>query len=160
MLLERPRLDPARLRADFPILSREIDGRRLVYLDSAATSQKPRAVIRALVDFYEQNNASVHRGAHRLAEEATGAYEGARARVAAFLGADDPRGVVFTRNATEAINLVAWSWGRASLHAGDEVVVTGMEHHSNLVPWQLAAGATGARLRVVPVLPESGQLDR
>src|SRR5262245_26235994 len=159
MLLERRRLDPARVRLDFPILSRHVDGRRLVYLDSAATSQKPRAVIRALVDYYEQRNASVHRGAHRLAEEATAAYEGARARVAAFLGADDPRGVVFTRNATEAINLVASSWGRASLRPDDEVVVTGMEHHSNLVPWQVVTAATGARLRVVPVLPGRGQLE-
>jgi cysteine desulfurase/selenocysteine lyase len=159
MLLERPGLDPARVRADFPILAREVNGRHLVYLDSAATSQKPRAVIRALVGYYERSNASVHRGAHRLAEEATGAYEGARARVARFLGADDPRGVVFTRNATEAINLVAWSWGRANLRPDDEVVVTAMEHHSNLVPWQLVAGATGARLRVVPFLPDGGQLD-
>ena len=159
MLRETHRLDPTRVRADFPILARDVNGRPLVYLDSAATSQKPRPVIQALVDYYERTNASVHRGAHRLAEEATEAYEGARARVATFLGADDPRGVVFTRNATEAINLVAWSWGRANLRPGDELVVTGMEHHSNLVPWQLVAEATGARLRVVPVLPESGQLD-
>jgi cysteine desulfurase/selenocysteine lyase len=159
MLLERPELDASRLRADFPILGREVNGRRLVYLDSAATSQKPRAVIRALVDYYETTNANVHRGAHRLAAEATEAYEGVRAKVARFIGAPAASEIVFTKNATEAINLVAWSWGRANLGPDDEVVVTEMEHHSNLLPWQLVAGQCGARLRVVPVLPESGQFD-
>ena len=158
MLLERDLLDTARVRADFPILGREVDGRRLVYLDSAATAQKPRAVLDAVVGYYENHNANVHRGAHRLAEEATGLYEGARVWLAAFLGAD-PRGVVFTRNTTEAINLVARSWGDAALGPGDEIVVTEMEHHSNLVPWQMAARMTGARLRVVPVVPETGRLE-
>jgi cysteine desulfurase/selenocysteine lyase len=152
-------LDVATIRADFPILARRVNGRPLVYLDSAATAQKPRAVIDAIVRYYEENNANVHRGAHTLADEATDAYEAARAKVAAFLGAADPRGLVFTRNATEAINLVAQAWGGAVLAPGDEIVATEMEHHSNLVPWQMIAAATGARLRVAPVRPEAGELD-
>src|SRR5262249_6652873 len=136
-------LDAAAVRADFPILARRVNGRPLVYLDSAAAAQQPRALIAALVRYYETCNANVHRGAHALADEATAAYEAARATVAAFLGADDPRGVIFTRNATEAINLVAQAWGRAALRPGDEVVATEMEHHSNLVPWQMVAAATG-----------------
>ncbi len=150
--------DAQEIRRDFPILDREVNGERLVYLDNAATSQKPRRVLDALTDYYERHNANVHRGVHRLAEEATAAYEGAREQVARFLGARDPRGLVFTRGTTESINLVAHAWGRKFLREGDEVVLTEAEHHSSLVPWQLAARATGARLRFIPVL-EDGTLD-
>lgn len=163
-----PLLDTDRIRADFPILDRTVrDGRRLVYLDSGATSQKPRQVLDAERAFYEQHNAAVHRGAHQLGEEATDAYEGARARVAAFVGAR-PGEIVFTKNATEGINLVAYALGNATLGAdtdprlrlrpGDEVVVTQMEHHANLVPWQELCRRTGARLRWLGVT-DDGRLD-
>ncbi len=150
--------DVEKVRREFPILDREINGKRLVYLDNAATSQKPRQVIEALTDYYEQHNANIHRGAHLLAEEATAAYEEARDKVARFLGAPDPTGLIFTRGTTESINLVAYAWGRKNLREGDEVVLTEAEHHSNLVPWQLAAQATGATLRFIPIL-EDGTLD-
>ena len=142
-------LEPDRIRADFPILTRQIHGRPLVYLDNAATSQKPEAVLRAMDDYYRRYNANVHRGVHTLAEEATEAYEQARRKVARFLNAPSPREVVFVRNTTEAINLVAMSWGRANVGAGDLLILTLMEHHSNLVPWQLLAQATGARLEFI-----------
>jgi len=135
-----------------------LDGKPLVYLDSAATSQKPRAVLEALQRYYEEYNANVHRGLYRIAERATLAYEEARAKVAAFVGAR-PEELVFTRGTTEAINLVAYAWGDAFVRAGDEVLVTEMEHHSNLVPWQLLAQRRGARLRVLKVRPEDGTLD-
>ena len=151
-------LDPAVLRRDFPILQRPVRGRRLVYLDSAATSQKPAAVIEALAAFYQRSNANVHRGIHTLAEEATAAYEGARARVAAFLGARDDE-IVFTRGTTEALNLVAWGWASHRLRPGDTILVTLMEHHSNLVPWQQVAARGGFHLRAVP-LTADGRLDR
>jgi cysteine desulfurase/selenocysteine lyase len=141
------RRDLAQVRSDFPILGRTVRGRPLVYLDNAATTQKPAAVIEAEADVYRRYNANVHRAIHTLGEEATAAYEAARARVAAFLGAADPRGLVFVRNATEALNLVAWAWGLRRLRAGDEILLTPMEHHSNLVPWQLLAAETGAVLR-------------
>jgi cysteine desulfurase/selenocysteine lyase len=153
--------DPAgmwRRRADFPILERTVRGRPLVYLDNAATTQKPEAVIEAEAAFYRTTNANVHRAIHTLGEEATRAYEEARAKVAAFLGARDPREVVFVRNATEALNLVAWAWARRRLGPGDEILLTPLEHHSNLVPWQLVARETGARLRFLPLTPE-GTLD-
>lgn len=161
-------LDVDRIRADFPILHRTVrDGKRLVYLDSGATSQKPRAVLDAEREFYEQHNAAVHRGAHQLAEEATDAYEAARRTVAAFVGADEDE-VVFTKNATEGVNLVAYAMSNAAtagpeaarfrLGPGDEVVVTEMEHHANLVPWQQLCLRTGAALRWLPVTPE-GRLD-
>ena len=150
--------DVEEIRHDFPILERRIGERRLVYLDNAATSQKPRQVLQALTDYYEIHNANIHRGVHRLAEEATAAYEEARQKVARFLAAPDSTGLVFTRGTTEAINLVAYAWGRKFLREGDEVVLTEAEHHSNLVPWQLAARATGAKLRFVPIL-EDGTLD-
>ncbi|MBP7149239.1 MAG: aminotransferase class V-fold PLP-dependent enzyme, partial [Acidobacteria bacterium] len=150
--------DPGRIRADFPILQREIHGKPLVYLDNAATTQKPRHVIQALVEFYERYNANVHRGIHRLAEEATGLYEAARERVAVFLGVK-PNQVVFTRNATESLNLMAYAWARRRLGRGDVILLTEMEHHSNLVPWQLVAAETGAAVRHVPVTAE-GLLDR
>jgi cysteine desulfurase/selenocysteine lyase len=165
---QQEHLDVARIRKDFPILDRVLpSGRRLVYLDSGATSQKPRQVLDAEREFYEQHNAAVHRGAHRLAEEATDLYEGARAKVAAFVGAD-PGEVVFTKNTTEGINLVAYSMSNAAtagpeaerfrVGPGDEVVVTEMEHHGNLVPWQMLCQRTGATLKWFG-LTEEGRLD-
>lgn len=151
-------LDVASIRADFPILQRQVQGRRLVYLDSAATSQKPRQVIQALVDFYEQSNSNVHRGVHTLSMEATDQYEAARETTARFIGARDQAEVVFTRNTTESLNLVAACWGRDNLRPGDEIIATLSEHHSNLVPWQRVAQETGARLRVLPLRPD-GTLD-
>ncbi|TAK21870.1 MAG: cysteine desulfurase [Chloroflexota bacterium] len=144
-----------RIRSEFPILGRQVHGHRLVYLDSAATSQKPRSVIDAVSRYYEDINSNVHRGVHYLADQATEAYENARARVARFIGADDPRGIVYTRNTTEAINLFARTWGVATLKPGDEIVTTEIEHHSNLVPWQMLAALTGATLRVAPVRPDA-----
>jgi len=142
--------DVAQLRRDFPILSREVHGKPLVYLDNAATTQKPRAVIAALTSFYERHNANIHRGVHTLSEEATALVEEARERAARFIGAPKPHTVVFTRNTTEALNLVAHAWGRKHLKAGEEVLLTELEHHSNLVPWQMLAEAKGVRLRFVP----------
>ncbi len=141
-------LDIQSIRADFPILQRQVHDKPLVYLDNAATSQKPEAVIQAMDDYYRRYNANIHRGVHTLAEEATAAYEDARRKVGRFINARSPREVVFVRNTTEAINLVAYSWGRANVRPGDVIILTEMEHHSNLVPWQLLAQATGARLRV------------
>jgi cysteine desulfurase / selenocysteine lyase len=143
-------LDPATLRGEFPILEREVHGKPLVYLDSANTSQKPRQVLRAMDDYYQRHNANVHRAVHTLSEEATHLFEQARGKVARFAGASE-RATVFTKNASEAINLVAYAWGLRNLREGDEVLVTEMEHHSNLVPWQLVAGMTGARVRAIPV---------
>ena len=150
-------LDVAKVRADFPILGREVHGRPLVYLDSAASSQKPRAVIDAISDYFSSHHANVHRGAHELSVEATDAYEGAREKIAAFIGAASPDEVVFTRGTTESINLVAYAWGR-SLEPNDEIVLTVMEHHSNLVPWQLLAERSGATIRYAELTPE-GRLD-
>ncbi len=150
--------DVQKVRADFPILTRRIhDGVPLVYLDSAATSQKPRAVLDAEREYNERHNANVHRGIHTLAEEATALYEGAREKVATFLGAADPREIIFTKNVTEGLNLLARSIGDG-LRPGDEVVVTEMEHHSNLVPWQLACERSGATLRWFG-LTDDGRLD-
>lgn len=152
-------MDTATIRADFPILGREIHpGVPLVYLDSAATSQKPTLVLQAMEDYYHAHNANIHRGVHTLAEEATAAYEGARKKVADFIGAASTREIVYTRNATEAINLVAATWGRANLKAGDLVILTEMEHHSNLVPWQMLATELSLRLEFITVTPE-GMLD-
>jgi cysteine desulfurase/selenocysteine lyase len=150
--------DVEKVRTEFPILGRKVGGKDLVYLDNAATSQKPRRVLEALNEHYEEHNANIHRGVHRLSEEATSAYEGSRGKVARFLGATEEAGLVFTRGTTESVNLVAHAWGRKELREGDEVVLTEVEHHSNLVPWQLAVRATGAKLRFVPVL-EDGTLD-
>jgi cysteine desulfurase/selenocysteine lyase len=146
-----PPLDVARVQADFPILKRQVHGRRLVYLDSASSSQKPTAVLEAMDHLYRESYANVHRGVYAIAEEATAAYEGARARVASFLGAPSPSEVVFTRNVTEAINLVARSWGAANLHEGDVVVLTDLEHHANIVPWHILAAERGIELRWVPL---------
>jgi cysteine desulfurase/selenocysteine lyase len=143
-------IDPDRVRPDFPILTRQVHGRPLVYLDSAATAQKPQAVLDAMDEYYRRHNANVHRGVHTLAEEATAMFEAARGRIARFVGASE-RATVFTKNATEAINLVAYAWGLRTLREGDEILVTEMEHHANLVPWQLVARLTGARLRAIPV---------
>src|SRR6266851_9034053 len=141
----------ARLRTDFPILSRRVNGKRLVYLDSAATAQKPQAVLDALDEYYTQHNANVHRGVYTLAEEATAAYEAARAKTVRFINAASPREVVFTRSTTEATNLVAHAWGRSTLTAGDVVVLTEMEHHANIVPWHMLAAERGIELRWLPV---------
>jgi len=151
-------LDTATLRADFPILARREHGHRLVYLDNAATTQKPRQVLDAVLDYYRTSNANVHRGAYGLAVAATEAYEAARQAVARFVNAWAPEGVVFTRGTTEAINLVAGSWGRANVQPGDTVVVTAMDHHSNLVPWQLLCQEKGATLRMVEIT-EDGRID-
>jgi len=144
-------LDFAAIRADFPILNRRVHDRPLVYLDSGASSQKPQAVLDAMERYYETTHANVHRGVHTLSEEATAQYETARARVADFIGACCPKEVIWTRNATEAINLVAYSWGRANLRRGDRVLLTEMEHHANLVPWQILAAQTGVDLDFVPI---------
>ena len=150
-------IDIQRIRADFPILSREVNGRPLVYFDNASTTQKPRAVIDALTYYYEHYNANIHRGIHTLAEEATARYEETRQKVADFIGAPGPETIVFTRNTTESINLVAHAWGRKNLKPGDEIVFSVMEHHSNIVPWQLLAQATGAKLRHIDI-DEEGRL--
>ncbi len=143
---------------DFPILSRQVQGRRLVYLDNGATTQKPQAVIQAESRFYEQSNANIHRGVHWLSQHATDLYEQGRERVRQLLNAARSEEIVFTRGTTEAINLVCWSWAQSELKQGDEILITGMEHHSNIVPWQLLCERTGAVLRVVPVT-DSGELD-
>ena len=150
--------DVEAIRADFPILGREIRGRELVYLDSGATSQKPLRVIEAVEDYYRSHNANPHRGIHTLSEESTGMYEAVRSKLARFLNAPAEECVVFTRNCTEAINIVAYSWARKFLKPGDEILATEMEHHSNMVPWQVAAKATGAVVRYIPVT-DQGKLD-
>jgi cysteine desulfurase / selenocysteine lyase len=151
-------LDVERIKKDFPILDREVRGRRLVYLDSANTSQKPRAVLDAIETYYERSNANVHRGTYLIAEEATAALEGARAKIARFIGACSDREVVFTKNATEALNLVAKAWGRANLRAGDPVVITELEHHANIVPWHQLVDEIGIELRWIPIGAD-GHLD-
>jgi cysteine desulfurase/selenocysteine lyase len=152
------RLDARKLRADFPIFEHPIHGKPLAYLDSAVTAQKPRQVIEAMSRFYETSYGNVHRGVYALSERATAAFEGARQKVAAFVNAPSSREIVFTRQATEALNLVAYSWGLNNLGPGDLVVVTELEHHSNFVPWQYMARRTGAGFRMIP-LTESGELD-
>ena len=148
------KLDVAAVRADFPVLEREVRGRPLRFLDSAASSQKPRQVVEAMTDYYYLHHANVHRGAHTLSVEATDMYEAARAEVAAFIGAPDPTGLVFVRNTTEAINLVAGSWGRANLSRGDEVVISVAEHHANIVPWQLLERERGIVVKAAGLTPE------
>lgn len=152
-------LDSGKIRAEFPALSREIrPGVPLVYLDTTATSQKPLRVLEAMERYYRWHNANVHRGIHTLAEEATAEFEGARTKIAGFIGAQDSREVIFTRNATEAINLVAKTWGSSNLKEGDRIVVSEMEHHSNLVPWQMLSAEQGLEINVLPVT-EQGELD-
>jgi cysteine desulfurase/selenocysteine lyase len=144
-------LDPYALRADFPILAQEINGHPLVYLDSASSSQKPSVVIDAVADYYRAYNANVHRGIYTIGEKATAAYESARVKVARFINAPDSHEVIFTRNATEAINLVAYSWGRRNIDRGDVIVLTEMEHHANLVPWQLLVQERDGDLEFIPI---------
>jgi len=152
-------VDWTKLRADFPILDQKVHGKPLVYFDNAATSQKPRAVIDALVRYYEHDNANVHRGIHELSNRATAGYEAARARAAKFINAKSSDEIVFTRGTTEGINLVAATWGAKNLKAGDVILLTEMEHHSNLVPWQLLAQKTGAKIVYLPVTGDEGILD-
>ena len=156
-MIARPTLDLAAIRADFPILKRTVNGHPLIYFDNAATTQKPQMVIDALSNYYQSTNANIHRGLHTLAEEATAAYEGVRHQVGALINAPDPRSVIFTRNTTESLNLLAYSWAQR-LQPGDEILLTMMEHHSNLVPWQLLAQRSGARLVFLDV-NEAGELD-
>ncbi|MBT5322439.1 MAG: cysteine desulfurase [Verrucomicrobiales bacterium] len=150
---------PDGIRDDFPALAQEINGHPLVYFDNAATTQKPHAVLDAIQNYYEHDNANVHRGIHELSNRATAAYEGARDRVAQFINAPAREDIIFTRGTTEAINLVAATWGTANLGAGDVILLTELEHHSNLVPWQLLAQRTGAKLRFIPVTGDEGTLD-
>jgi cysteine desulfurase/selenocysteine lyase len=152
-------VDWAARRADFPILDQTVHGQPLIYFDNAATTQKPRAVIDALRHYYERDNANVHRGIHELSNRATAAFEGARGRVAEFLNARSPDEIIFTRGTTEGINLVAQAWGAKHLKAGDRILLTEMEHHSNIVPWQLLAERCGAKLVYVPVTGDIGLLD-
>src|SRR6266496_4367596 len=152
-------IDWEKLRRDFPILQQKVHGYPLVYFDNAATSQKPRAVISALRNYYERNNANVHRGIHELSNRATAAFEAARARAAEFINARSANEIVFTRGTTEGINLVAQAWGGSNLKSGDKILLTEMEHHSNLVPWQMLAERTGAQLVYVPVSGDEGLLD-
>ncbi len=148
---DRPRrLDPAEVRRDFPILDREFNGKRLIYLDSASSSQKPRQVLEAMDEYYTRHNANVHRSVYALAEESTQLFEQARAKIARFAGASE-RATVFTKNVTEAINLVAYAWGLRNLRQGDEILITEMEHHANIVPWQVVGELVGARIRAIRV---------
>ncbi len=158
MTIAQERTLAAKVRQDFPILHQEVNGKPLVYLDNAATSQKPLAVLNALRHYYERDNANVHRGAHTLSVRATEAYEGARDKVASFVNAASRQEIVFTRNASEAINLVAYTWGLNTLQPGDEIILSVMEHHSNIVPWQLIAQKTGAVIKPIH-LTETGELD-
>ncbi|OYW76899.1 MAG: cysteine desulfurase, partial [Verrucomicrobia bacterium 12-59-8] len=151
-------MDWHRIRSDFPILDQQVHGHPLVYLDSAASSQKPRAVIQTLSHYYERDNANVHRALHELSNRATEAFEAARKKAAHFIGAASEDEIIFTRGTTEGINLVANTWGTQNLRAGDVILVTGMEHHSNLIPWQMLAQRTGATLKYIPVL-DDGTLD-
>ena len=150
--------DVEKVRQDFPVLGRQVYGKPLVYLDNAATSQKPRAVIQALTDYYEGYNANIHRAVHALGQEATQRYEEARQKVADFIGAPSPESLIFTRGTTEAINLLSYSWAPDNIHPGDEILLTPMEHHSNLVPWQRVAQQQGAVLKFIPLAPD-GTLD-
>ncbi len=158
VLQDTPPLDVAKIRADFPILTRRVHGKPLVYLDSAASSQRPRAVIEAERRYAEEHHSNVHRGVHALSQEATGLFEAARERVRRFLGARSVKEIVFTRGATEAINLAAQSFGRGRLKPGDEIVISWLEHHANIVPWQFVCEQTGAVLRVIPI-SEQGEVD-
>jgi cysteine desulfurase/selenocysteine lyase len=159
-LIETPALttsEIAEIRTDFPILQEKVNGKTLVYLDNAATSQKPKAVIEALSGYYEHSNANIHRGAHYLAAKATGEYEATREAIRAFIQAQSTEEIIFTRGVTEGVNLVASTWGRQNIQAGDEIILSEMEHHSNIVPWQILAGEKGAKIRVIPIT-DSGEL--
>ena len=158
-VVPKQKVDWAKLRGDFPILDQKVHGHPLIYFDNAASSQKPRAVLEALEHYYEKDNANVHRGIHELSNRATTAFEAARARVARFVNAATDNEIVFTRGTTEGINLVAQSWGGRNVKAGDTILLTEMEHHSNIVPWQLLAERTGAKLAYLPVTGDEGLLD-
>jgi len=149
--------DARRVRADFPILSTQARGHSLVYLDNGATTQKPQVVIDAINRYYREQNANIHRGVYELSQSSTALYEAARAKVREFINAREPAEIIFTRGTTEAINLVASAWGRENLKAGDEVIISALEHHSNIVPWQLICQQTGATLKVIPV-NDAGEL--
>lgn len=153
----RTELDVERIRADFPVLHQIVHGKPLVFLDSAASSQKPISVLEAMNEYYRTTHANVHRGVYQLSERATALYEEARRKIASFIGAASPKEIIFTRNTTEAINLVAYAWARPSLREGDEILLTEMEHHSNLVPWFLVAREKGLRIRYIPI-DEEGRL--
>ena len=153
-----PVFDVENIREMFPILSRKLNDKTLVYLDNAATSQKPQVVIDALSNYYSHYNANIHRGIHTLAEEATAAYESTRVTVKSFINAAFPEEIIFTRGATEGINLVAYTWGRKNIRAGDEIIISGMEHHSNIVPWQILCEERKSILKIIPVT-DSGELD-
>ena len=157
--VQSPPAIPETVRDDFPALAQEVNGHPLVYFDNAATTQKPRAVLDAIQKYYEYDNANVHRGVHELSNRATDAYEGARDRVAQFINAPVREDIIFTRGTTESLNLVAATWGAANLREGDIILLTELEHHSNLVPWQLLAQRTGARLKYIPVTGDDGLLD-
>ncbi len=157
-LIQTPALDPEKIKADFPILHQQINGHPLVYLDNAASTQKPRAVIERLQTYYELENANVHRGVHTLSQRATDAYENGRETIRRFINAAETKEIIFVRGATEAINLVAHSFGRKYVKAGDQILVSALEHHSNIVPWQIMCEETGAQLRVIPMTSE-GELD-
>src|SRR5229473_434379 len=156
---KRRSIDWSALRDDFPILDQKVNGQPLIYFDNAATTQKPRVVLEALRNYYEHDNANVHRGIHELSNRATAAYEAARARAAAFINASSADEIVFTRGTTEGINLVANAWSSKNIKPGDRILLTEMEHHSNIVPWQLLAERTGARLAFLPVGGDIGLLD-
>src|SRR6185436_14750311 len=151
--------DWKKLRKDFPILDQEINGHPLIYFDNAATSQKPRAVLDAIQRYYERDNANVHRGIHELSNRATGAYEAARERVAKFINARAAQEIIFTRGTTEGVNLVANTWALTNLKAGDKILLSELEHHSNLVPWQMVAERTGAKLDYISITGDEGTLD-
>ncbi len=158
MIAEHTTYDVLELRKQFPVLQRTVKGKPLVYLDNAATSQKPIVVIDAIADYYRQYNANIHRGIHSLAEEATAAYEATRDTVQQFIHAAHREEIIFTRGVTESVNLVAYTWARTNLKAGDEILISGMEHHSNIVPWQLVSEMTGAVIKVIPV-DDNGELE-
>lgn len=151
-------LDIEKIRSDFPILAQQVNGKPLMYFDNGATTQKPRQVIEAISNYYQTTNSNVHRGAHTLSDQATGLFEDARSTVQKFLNAEKSHEIIWTRGTTESINLVASSWGRANLKAGDEIIITAMEHHANIVPWQMICQQTGAQLKVIPV-KDNGELD-
>src|SRR3954464_7653692 len=153
-----PTFDPHKVRADFPILHTTVNGKPLIYLDNGATTQKPRQVIDAISRYYESQNANIHRGVYRLSQIATDLYESARKKVTAFINAADEKECLFVRGTTEGINLVAGCWGRTFLKAGDEMLVSSLEHHSNIVPWQIACEMVGAKLRVIPI-SDAGEID-
>ena len=157
-MIQKPALDIDRIRAEFPILSRTANGKPLVYLDNAATSQKPQAVIDAIAHYYSHYNSNVHRGVHSLSQEATEAYEGAREKIRAHINAEDTRQIIFTGGTTDGNNLITQTYGRSQLKKGDEVLITHMEHHSNIVPWQMVCEQTGATLKVVPI-NDAGELE-